>query len=189
VVIRIEVLRQILQHLLNSPGEFEWWRYCTIRDVDVLETAIHREWLQRNGFIRIEDGRSYRTDRPVADLVGLLGLQPIAANPARPKVSIPRSAIPPRKTKAPSPKRVNPVVTDSCFRDISSLEFFRLTIPDIRHLLQSDCKSSYTIEAIDRTLKRMTNSPDSGVSVLRFRNENFVRYSRQKQQQAIKGGH
>jgi hypothetical protein len=190
VIIKIEVLRQILNHLLNSPGEFEWWRYCTIRDVDVLETAIHRQWLQANGFISIEEGRSYRTDRSVKDLAELLGLQPIAANPVRPKVSTPRSAKPaPRKPRTPRPKRVDPVVVDSCFRDISSLEFTRLTLPDIRHLLKTNCRSSYTIEAIDRTLKRMTPVPDSGVTVLRFRHENFVRYSRQKQQQAIKGGY
>lgn len=188
MIIKIDVLRQILQHLLNNPGEFEWWRYCTIRDVDVLETAIHREWLQKHEFISIEYGRSYRTDRPVSELAGLLGVQPIAANPVRPKVSTPRSAKPaPRKSRTPRPKRVNPVIVKSCFRDISTLEFTRLTLPDIRHLLKTNCRSSYTIEAIDRTLKRMTPVPDSGVTVLRFRHENFVRYSRQNCQQSTNG--
>jgi hypothetical protein len=73
-VIRIELLRSLLQHLLNNPGEFEWHWYCSIQGMDILTCAIHREWLVKHEFTVIKEGRTYRTAKPISDVPEALGL-------------------------------------------------------------------------------------------------------------------
>jgi hypothetical protein len=66
--IKIEILRAILQHLVNNPGEFQWNHYASITNLDVIDCAVHRQWLREHGFTQVTEGKTYRTDKPLNQL-------------------------------------------------------------------------------------------------------------------------
>lgn len=71
---KLEILRQIMQHLINNPGEFQWNHYCSIWNMDVIVLHCHLQWLRHNGFTENQQGKVYRTDRAISELSIALGL-------------------------------------------------------------------------------------------------------------------
>jgi hypothetical protein len=97
-MIDLKLLRQIMQHLLTNPGEFQWNRYCGIRNVDIIELYSHLQWLRQNEFTRSQEGKTYRTDRSI-------GEPPIALGHVTdlPKQIVARSLGYERRSTAPKP--------------------------------------------------------------------------------------
>jgi hypothetical protein len=96
--IDLKLLRQIMQHLLNNPGEFQWNHYCSIRNIEVIDLHSHLQWLRQNGFTRNQEGKTYRTDRPINELAIALGLVTDS-----PKPIVARSLGYERRSTAPKP--------------------------------------------------------------------------------------
>jgi hypothetical protein len=204
--IKIATLKELLQHLLNNPGEFEWGRYCSIRNMGVVECALHRQWLREKGFTTVSEGKTYRTDKDLKALNAEFGQvpppSPLPVRPMRlvdPDLQLPKSPIevkietpapkkPTREPRQPKPrvtreprqvraKREKQVTELSrCCEIIRSLNFQNLNAIELAELIHSKSSIRFTIDVVD-CAARMTH----GVSACRIRGDSFLRYSSKAQ--------
>jgi hypothetical protein len=200
--IKIQVLREILQHLLNNPGEFQWNHYGSIHNNDPIELGLHRQWLREHGFTRIEEGKTYRTDKPLIELYQCLGqpqqekqapakTQRLFADwrgeitpkkpeePKPPKIAAqpkPKKVAEPKPKKIAQPKEakkaVKPTPRPTQLSYLKSLSFDNLNLQQIADLVREKYQETYPLVAIQRTLDRM-----DGVTKSRLRGSAYTIYS------------